>query len=495
MLLSFPGSSLIENHFLEESLDNLLIDYLERQKELEELERKRLQEQHIQEAKEYISFYTSIYGLDYEKVYQILSNLTDGFQSEAYLNQYIIGESTLKGRNVTCTSREMAILIAVRNIYYNAKAYGYLYDDLKNGEIFEPNLDYSHQIGYFSHLLGIEPALNWAICNTECGFNSVMFLERHNPAGIKFPHSGFASFPSFTAGFIEETLELLKYKIDGRTTIESIGNRYAPIYYDENGNAINGDWIPDVTKEYNYATANYDTLFGTFDNIAIFRNSENNSLEEEERIIQLYCDIYGLDYEKVYQILNSLTDNFTDINYQYYYRIGTSKLDNVPIKCENKEMAILIAIYNIYLHPNEYGYSKEEISGTRTFISNLSPTNQLEYLSNVLGIDSALNYAIFYASYNSQENQYFTKVDERIHMVSPDSTMALIEQSLELLKREQAKKNSLNPFIYNRNIPNSSTWTSDVISIYHYTSKNYDKIFQTSTDTTLQNRKIYTLQS
>lgn len=247
------------NELYESYMEERRIELEEQAKREAEEEKIRLEEERVQEEKAYTKLYCDIYGLDYEKVYQILSNITDDFKDEEYLSNYVIGDSMLKKRYIICDSKEMAFLIAIRNIYYDPSRYGYPNDDLRTGIEYISNLDYSHQISYVCNVVGIDAALSYAICESECSFNSPMFLNKNNPAGIKFD-SGFATFPSKTAGFIEQSLVLLKYKIDGLTTIESIGYRYAPV-----DDPANSTWIPNVTSNYSKALANYDELFGNIE--------------------------------------------------------------------------------------------------------------------------------------------------------------------------------------------------------------------------------------
>lgn len=208
------------------------------------------------EEEKYIKLYCDVYGINYDKVYAKLAELTDNFMDEEYLNNYVIGESMMKGRHVDCNSKEMAILLAVRSIAQLPEEYGFTDADLVTGKEYETDLDYSHQIGYVSNVLGVDPALNYAICRTECGFKSEMFLTKNNPSGIKFG-SEWAVFPSPAAGFIEQACELLKYKIDGLESIADIGTIHAPL---SDGNY---EWVGNVTAIYNEALENYESLFGS----------------------------------------------------------------------------------------------------------------------------------------------------------------------------------------------------------------------------------------
>lgn len=229
----------------------------------EEIEEETIEEQSIEqpiehtptEEEQYIKLYSDIYSLDYNQVYELLSNMTSNFKDPSYLNNYIIGDSMMKGLFVQCTSKEEAILLIVRSLSQTPEKYGLKKGQLDTGIEYVSDLDYSHQIAYVSNVVGIDPALNYAICKTECGFTSSMFLNKHNPSGIKFSGS-YASFPSSMAGFIEQALELLKYQLKGKTTIKEIGSIHAPI-----SEPTNKGWVSSVTSIYNQANKNYSELF------------------------------------------------------------------------------------------------------------------------------------------------------------------------------------------------------------------------------------------
>lgn len=207
------------------------------------------------EEEQYIQFYSDIYGIDSNQVYQILSELTNDFEDEAYLKQYKIGKSMLKGKTIQCKSKEMAILIAVRSIYFSPEQYGKTYGELNTNIPYKSEQSYAQQIAYVSEVVGVDPALHYAICQSECGFNSSMFLNQHNPSGIKFGEN-YVTFPSTTAGFIEQALELLKYQNMGITSIEGIGAYHAPNEHNENP-----DWIPNVTSIYGQVNLQRETMF------------------------------------------------------------------------------------------------------------------------------------------------------------------------------------------------------------------------------------------
>lgn len=207
------------------------------------------------EEQQYIQLYSEIYGLNEEKVYQILSDMTNNFQDKAYRAENIIGASQINGKTIICTNKEMAILLAVRNIYQNPRAFGYHESDLKTAIPYQTDLTFADQIFYASNVLGVDPVLNYAICQADSSFSSPMFLIKNNPSNLKW-NNEFATFPSPMAGFIEEGIELLNYKAKALTGITSIEERYQ-----RDMKQANPMWVSNVIFIYNYVMEHYDTIF------------------------------------------------------------------------------------------------------------------------------------------------------------------------------------------------------------------------------------------
>lgn len=503
----FLNPGFMESLFLRDSINDMLKEQMQEQlEEMEAQERMRAEEERLQaeelrvkEEKQYIEFYCAVYGLDFEKVYQILSDITNNFMDEEYLQYYKIGPSKMKNREVQCDSKEMAILIAVRNIYYTPDAYNYPNNDLRTGIEFETEIDYSHQIAYICNVLNLDPALHWAICNAECSFKSPLFLNSHNPAGLRFSSDGFTAFPSFTAGFIEEALELLKYKIDGKTTIESIGAIHAPL-----SDSTNSVWVPNVKGGYGYAISNYNSLFvegETFqvlDDVSLeFPEQEMEDIDEKE-CIKLYCRIYGLDFETVYQMISESTNGFTNELYLENNIIPFAKIGDTVVNCHNKEKAILLSIHHIYHHSEQYGYSLNSLKTNSMFTSKLTYAEQIAYLSDVLEIDTCLNYAICKASGGFNSSMFTTMhnpsgmKENGEYIVFPNVTVGFIEQSIKLLEMRVNSPSTLQSVglgYYGGEY--DASWEKDISSIYRYVSQNYEEIFGTRNKTI--SNKVYVL--
>ena len=102
----------------------------------------------------------------------------------------------------------------------------------------------------------VDPALLAAISKLESGHGtSSNFRNHNNPSGTMDPASDWkrpVTFPSVQAG-LEYTAKNLSnnYIAQGRTTIQTIGDKYCPIGAANDPNGTNKNWVPTVTKFYN----------------------------------------------------------------------------------------------------------------------------------------------------------------------------------------------------------------------------------------------------
>lgn len=153
---------------------------------------------------EYINYYSNIYGLNSDKVRNII-----------YENLNIEDNKNIQ---------EIEIMLYIRDIFLNSNNYGYELDYLKEDEIIESELDIERQIFKISEILGVDGTLNYSIiCYQTEIFNTENFLKYNNPSNFQY-NNAVMVFPTVYAGFIEQSLVLLQHNLNGRYTVEQIIN-------------------------------------------------------------------------------------------------------------------------------------------------------------------------------------------------------------------------------------------------------------------------------
>ncbi|EUJ16561.1 peptidoglycan DD-metalloendopeptidase family protein [Listeria aquatica] len=98
----------------------------------------------------------------------------------------------------------------------------------------------------------IDPVLFAAIAMSETGWGtSKAVVEKNNPGGIMDSATGMSTVKRFSS--LKEGMEAMgvtlhnRIVVDGLTTIEKLGNVYAPIGVANDPNNLNANWIPTVT--------------------------------------------------------------------------------------------------------------------------------------------------------------------------------------------------------------------------------------------------------
>ncbi len=218
-------------------------------------------EEVLDERGEMIQEICNIYHVNFSEVYDYLKNVTNNFTNEAYLNGIIEGV-TCKGEPVCASSERELLVYTIRCIKQLPGQLGINTDNLYTNNSYESSTDYVRQISKVCEDLGLDRCLMYAIVYSECNFNSEMFNNLNNPAGLRNDGEWWY-FDTKEEGFYELGMEMLKYyRMIGKSptdvdygTIEEIRDIHAPL---SDGNEF---WLPNVIENYEYAVMNEATLF------------------------------------------------------------------------------------------------------------------------------------------------------------------------------------------------------------------------------------------
>lgn len=204
-------------------------------------------EQRVSRA-EFIRILCQIFQVDYQTTYSKLVEMTDDFTDP----EYLAGRHPLvscKGMEIDADSEEEFLVYAVRVIAQDPNRV-----DLTKAEVciddgYASGDNYTEIIAKWAGILNVDPALVYGIIQAETGWNSTMFIQDNNPAGLK-DGGEFWVFKNKEAGIIELMLEIVKYQYRGASTIEEIGAIHCPLDDPEDVNGLNKNWIGNVTAGY-----------------------------------------------------------------------------------------------------------------------------------------------------------------------------------------------------------------------------------------------------
>lgn len=204
-----------------------------------------------------------IYHVNYDVVYPFIKELTNDFTSEQYVSGCIDGV-TCKGVPVVANSDRELLVYMVRSIKQLPSKLGISTEGLYENSGYQSGSNYLEQISKVSNDLGVDRCLMYAIVQSETCFNSELFMDSNNPAGIR-NEGEWWRFDTKEEGFYELGMELLKYyRMIGVSpsevnshVIEQIRDIHAPL---SDGNE---HWLPNVLENYEYAVVNENALFGS----------------------------------------------------------------------------------------------------------------------------------------------------------------------------------------------------------------------------------------
>ena len=157
---------------------------------------------------------------------------------------------------------------------------------------------------------GVDPALMAAITINETGGNSKALVNDNNPAGVMDWNNNWRTIKHFDS--LEEGIEFsfknlkTNYIDQGLTTIEQIGNKYAPVGAANDPNGLNSGWVPTVTSLYNQAKggSGFESMPAPLDLNSMYEMNNN------------YMNDGGAGNESSVEMNQNSTDEFIYNNYK-----------------------------------------------------------------------------------------------------------------------------------------------------------------------------------
>lgn len=222
-----------------------------------------IEEDKQDERQQMIGKLCNIYHVNSDIAYKVIKGLTENFSSIGYLEGKIDGVSC-KGYDVEATTDEELFVYIIRILKQDPDRWEISQDNLYTNNHYNSGNNYCEQIKYVSDVLGVDKYLMYAIVQSECGFDSELFLESNNPGGIKDSNGDWWRFDTKEEGFFELGMEILKYyKMIGEpvssldeVTLAKIRDIHAPL---SDGNV---EWLPNVLNRLEYARNHSEELFG-----------------------------------------------------------------------------------------------------------------------------------------------------------------------------------------------------------------------------------------
>ena len=197
---------------------------------------------------EFIRILCQIFQVDYQTTYSKLVEMTDDFTD----SEYLAGRHPLvscKGMQIDADCEEEFLVYAVRVIAQDPNRVDLTKEEVCINDGYTSGDNYKEIIAKWAGILDVDPALVYGIIQAETGWNSKLFIQDNNPAGLK-DGGKFWVFKNKEAGIIELMLEIVKYRYMGADTIEEIAAIHCPLDDPEDVNGLNKNWVRNVTNGY-----------------------------------------------------------------------------------------------------------------------------------------------------------------------------------------------------------------------------------------------------
>lgn len=137
-------------------------------------------------------------------------------------------------------------------------------------------------------------------------------------------------------------------------------------------------------------------------NATSYNNEYTNDMDSTETInnfISYYAHVFQVKEEIVRSELLKEIEQLSSVEWNCFHKINDKNYDSV-------ELAILELTKDIYYNPNNYNYTKEEITSEQEYTVSLSPEEMVAKYSKIYGINKEVALSIVYTECGAQVNSY-----------------------------------------------------------------------------------------
>ena len=202
--------------------------------------------------------------------------------------------------------------------------------------------------------------------------------------------------------------------------------------------------------------------------------NEQTETATDENYIYYYSKVFNLNYDIVLDYFKNKTRNFTAYEWEHHAYIDSKSYDN-------RQIAIIYTIKEMYYNPSKYGFTKEEILEKNNYTPITSPEELIEKYSNIIGIDKKIPLSICYSECGSDTSSYNFVVRNNpggLGSLSFENKEMGIIYFVILLKDGYGCTLDSDTSFLSRSAkkycpPNPEHWTSMASTFYYNLEKNY----------------------
>ncbi|MBP3461866.1 MAG: glucosaminidase domain-containing protein [Bacilli bacterium] len=193
-----------------------------------------------------VDYYSNVFGLDNKMVLDKISEYTNNFNSEKFIN-----DNEIYDYGISFDSKEQSIIYFIKDIDMNYSKYGFDESVFVDSD-YVPTMECEEMVEKYSEIFGIDKRISMSIIYTESHYtlSSKNFNERNNPAG-----AGYTYYGNLEEGIIYHIINLKNnysnYSLDNISFYSEAQSKYCP---DNDGSwiTLNEYYYQVLTEDYYY---------------------------------------------------------------------------------------------------------------------------------------------------------------------------------------------------------------------------------------------------
>mgnify|MGYP006916023554 CR=1 FL=1 len=249
--------------------------------------------------------------------------------------------------------------------------------------------------------------------------------------------------------------------------------------YESSGIIYEEPTIQDIRDELE----RYETTVGSYDDVT-----------ERVEDLMYYCDIYQVDFNRVYNHLKSITNNFTSEDYLNNHHIKGVTCKGHEVYASSERELLLLYVRCCKQAPSNVGLSTEGLFINKDFEDSMNYYQNIRYCSDIFDVDPCLVYGIIMSESGLKSN-LFLESNNPAGLRNPDNPEGfwefstpqegIVETCLEVRKFIQNGRTTIEEIgkvycpVGGWDDPNglNSNWVTNVTNNTQYAREHFNEVF------------------
>ena len=149
----------------------------------------------------------------------------------------------------------------------------------------------------------------------------------------------------------------------------------------------------DIMNRYGFNEETYETVINDPD-VAYVSSEEFDEISNRVEDLMYFCDIYQIDFNKVYNHLKDMTSNFRSDDYVFKHHIRGVTCKGEEVYANNETELLLLYARCCKQAPEKVGLDTDGLYIRKDFDNPRNYYEDIYYCSNLVGVDPCLVYGI-----------------------------------------------------------------------------------------------------